>query len=87
MEKMDISLEKFDGVGVQVASAVGYSKSNLQKTRRLQIQLTRGIDSSKSNFDQILTGVDRLQDSLAQTSTGIDELVSSYNGTALMPKF
>jgi hypothetical protein len=84
MEKMDTSLGKFDGLGVQVASAVDYSKSNLQKMNGLHIQLAKGIDYSKSNFDLISTGVDRLQDSLAQARSGVDERVSSYNGTNLM---
>jgi hypothetical protein len=50
----------------------------------LQIQITMGIDYSKSNFDLISIGVEGLQDSLAQARCGVDELVSSYNGTNLM---
>jgi hypothetical protein len=84
MEKMDASLGRFDGLGVQVASAVDYSKSNLQKMDGLQIQVAKGIDYSQSNFDLISRGFDGLQDSLVQTRSGVGELVSSYNGTNLM---
>jgi hypothetical protein len=64
MEKMDTSLSKFDGLEVQVASAIDYSKSNLRKMDGLKMQLSKGIDYSKSNFDLISTGVDRLQKSV-----------------------
>ncbi len=84
MEKMDTSLGKFDGLVVQVASAVDYSKSNLNRMDGLQIQLAKGIDYSISNFDLISSGVGGLQDSLTQAKCGVDELVSSYNGTDLM---
>lgn len=87
MEMMDTYQGKFDGLEVQVASAIDYSKSNLRKMDGLTIQLSKGIDYSKSNFDLISTGVDRLQKSLIQARTGVDELVSSYNGTDLMQKF
>jgi hypothetical protein len=87
VERIDTSLGKFDGLGVQVASAVDYSKSNLRKMDGLQIQLAKGIDYSKSNFGLISAGVDRLQDSLVQARTGVDELVSSYSGIDPMPIF
>jgi hypothetical protein len=81
---MDASLGRFEGLGVQVASAVNYSKSNLQKMDSLQIQVAKGINCSKSNFDLISRGFGSLQDPLVQTKSGVDELVASYNGTILM---
>jgi hypothetical protein len=54
---------------------------------RLEIQLSKGIEYSKSNFDLILTHIDKLQMSQAQARTRFDELVSSYNGTDLMRTF
>ena len=57
----------------------------MEKMDDLEIQLSKGIDYSKSNSDLISTGLDRLQKSLAQARTGVDELVSSYSSTDLMP--
>jgi hypothetical protein len=87
MEMMVTSLGKFDALGIQVASAVDYSKSNLRKMDSLEIQLSKGIDYSKSNFHLISTRVDRLQNLLDNAGTGVDGLVSSYNGTNLTRVF
>jgi len=47
----------------------------------LEMQLSKGIDYSKSNFNLILIGVDKMQILLAQARTRFDQLVSSFNST------
>jgi hypothetical protein len=69
--RMDVSLGRLDGLELQVASIVGYSKSNLLKMDDLESQLTMGIQYSESNFGLVSLGIDKLGDSVAPMRTGL----------------
>ena len=79
--RMDASLGKLASLEHQVASAAGYSISNLWKMDGLETQLREGMEHLEYNFGLISSGIDNLGDSIAPMRPGLDELITAYNST------